>query len=62
MTPGLDKDIQCHEHLYLCPGVAKHQIKPKAFTEWTVSLMIADSHFNLPQDFVCVYLRAIAML
>ena len=49
--PGLNKEIQHHELLSFYPSVAKQQIEQKVPTVWTVILVIADDHFNLPQEF-----------
>ena len=50
MTLGLSEDIQCHVWQYSYSVFANHQIRPQV--KWTVSLAIADGHFNLPQGFV----------
>ena len=45
------KDIQCHVWPYFLK-LANHQIRPHI--KWSVNMVIAYGHFNLPQGFVWV--------
>ena len=54
MTPGLRKDIRCHEwpYTFLNLQITSPNIRPHI--KWILSLVIAYGHFTLPQGFVWV--------
>ena len=44
----------CHvwPHSFLCLQITRSDIRSEV--KWAVNMIIADSHFNLPQGFVCI--------
>ena len=68
MTPGLGKDIQCHIWPYLqihtWPNLQITRSYIRSHIKWSVCLVIAYDHFNLPRGlvWVCIVLRSIIFL
>ena len=54
MKHGTNKDFLSHvgRYSFLCSPIAKLHIGPQV--KWTVSLVIADGHFNLTRGLVWV--------
>ena len=58
---GLCEDIQCHvwPYYFLCLQITNSDIMPQV--KWAVSLVLADTYFNISQEFVWVRLWCVTI-